>query len=155
MRVSLSAATPLTAVSHVSPVARPRIVVLDVRNFVFVDTGRKFRIVLRLACLRLLSFDIGGTEMSPFAESVLTNRQQRHVWVGDDHSHCGIAGGQRDAADSARRASHRAGVFLRKPDRHALGSRHHHVVASGNDLDVDQIIAVVQFDGDQSAAGHQ
>ena len=52
----------------------------------------------------------------------------------------------------AARATHRAHVVLVEADRHALAADHEDVVAAAGLDDLDQLVAVVQVDGDEAVA---
>ena len=92
-----------------------------------------------------------GADRSPFSKSVLTCGEQKSIRFSNNDADQLVAFSEFDPADASRGAAHRAGIRVRKTNRHAARRCQHHVIARSDDDNVDQLVAFFQTDGDQAA----
>ncbi len=89
-------------------------------------------------------------ERRPLSVSVLGHREQIRIVVDLNQPHDLVVLLEIDALHPGRNPTHDPGVVLVEADGHPGGGREQHVVVAGGVDDVDQPIALVQVDGDDS-----
>ena len=100
----------------------------------------------------ILALDEVLAERRALAEAVAGHREQRARVVAAHDADDLVGVGELDALDARGVAAHDACVVLVKADGHAfLGREEHVVVADGRDH-ADEVVAVVERDGDDAAA---
>src|SRR5690606_10326867 len=92
------------------------------------------------------------THFRAFAVAVLRDAEYRHVVMGNRHADDAVALIEANPNHAVRGAAHGPDVLLREADRHTLVRRDQDVVVAGGQLHVDELIVLVEVDGDDPRA---